>query len=391
MLADRVSRKTIMLSGDLLRAAVIGSIPVVAAAGLLTLAQMYVVVCVTGVTTVFTDVARQSVLPALVPAQRFASANAQFATAQSAARLSGPALAGVLIALAGAATAMIADAVSYLVSALLLCGLPVSRVAMPQAVSGPARAQVMAGLRYAFGSGRLCGLTCLVAWSNFVAALGGVALVLRLAGDLRMPAAQIGMCYTSGAAGGLVGGIVVRHLMSRRVSVGRLLMGSAVLTTAGSCVIAMTGPGWREWLAAAGLLSCGLSVAVTGVIQMTVRLRLTPPELNGRVTGGIRLVVTGSVAAGCVAGGQLAGKGSAVWVLWLAAALSGGSVLFLLRSPLRHECGEAAADLGGARISDLGEDRLRPRPEPACQAMACRPYRAAWLTAAVRREGTEAP
>lgn len=384
ILADRVSRKSIMLYGDVLRAAVIGSVPLAAATGRLSVAQMYVVVCLTGVATVFADVARQSVLPMLVPAEELASANARFATAQSAARLGGPALAGVLIALSGAATAMAADAASYLASALLLRGLPVGQVATPRAASGTereqavgmrrpasgsARDQAVAGLRHAFGSGRLRDLTCVVAWSNFAAAVGGVALVLRLAGDLRMSAAQIGLCYAAGALGGLAGGIAVRHLSSRQVPAGRLLTGAAIVSTAGSCVVAMTGPGWREWLAAAGLLASGLSVAVTGVIQMTMRLRLTPPELAGRVTGGIRLVVTGSVAAGCLAGGQLAGAGSAARVLWLSAALSCGSVLFLLRSPLRREGGEAAADLGGTRITDLGENRRGPGPGPAGRAL----------------------
>lgn len=372
MVADRVSRRTVMLYGDLLRAALIGSVPAAGAAGLLTVAQLYIVVCATGIATVFADVARQSALAVLVPPRRLAAANARLLTAQSAARLGGPGLAGVLIGLAGPAKAMTADAVSYLVSALLLRGLPRGRVRSPHAASGPVSAQALAGLRHAFGTRQLRDLTFVVAWSNFAAALGGVALVLRLARDLRMPAAQIGLCYAAGAVGGLAGGIAVRRLLSRQVPAGRLLAGAAVTMAAGSVVIAMTGPGWREWLAAAGLLGCGLGVAVTGVITVTTRLRLTPQELAGRVTGSIRLVVTGSVAAGCLAGGQLAGAGSAARVLWLAAGASGGTALFLLCSGLRRQGGEAAADLGGTRVADLGENRLGPGPEPASGAVVAK-------------------
>jgi MFS family permease len=380
LVADQVSKRSVMLCCDLFRAGAVASVPVAAASGVLTVAQVYAVVCVTGMATVFADVARQAILPRLVTADALPAANARLASGQSAARLSGPAVAGVLIQLAGAATAMTADAVSYLLSAAFIRGLPSTRDQVVAGLDRSLSARTLAGLRHAFGSRRLRDLALAAAWGNLVTGIVGVALALRMARDLRMTAAQIGVCYAAGALGGLIGGLLIRRA-GRRLRVGWVLCGSTVVMIAGTCLMALSGPGWREWAAAAGLLVSGFGVITGTVVQVTLRQQLTPPELIGRAMGSIRLVVTGAAALGCLAGGQLSGAVSTRTVLWLSAAALSATVPLLVRSPLwrdvpagglpaRGQVGQAGPQQGRLRIADLGEDRKGTGPEQARRGAA---------------------
>lgn len=113
---DRVRRRPVMITADLLRAGVLVSIPVAAALGDLSLVQLYVVALLHGVGTVFFDVAYRSYLPGLVGKDHLGEANTKLQVSQSAARASGPTLAGFLIQVLSAPVAFLADAASFLVS-----------------------------------------------------------------------------------------------------------------------------------------------------------------------------------------------------------------------------------------------------------------------------------
>ncbi|MGH9073212.1 MAG: MFS transporter, partial [Acidimicrobiales bacterium] len=99
---DRARRRPVMVADDLVRAAVLTSVPVAAAVGGLTMAQLYAVALVAGVCTVFFDVAYQSYLPALVGRERLVEGNARLETTQAMARVGGPTLGGFLVQLLSA-------------------------------------------------------------------------------------------------------------------------------------------------------------------------------------------------------------------------------------------------------------------------------------------------
>src|SRR5204863_3570471 len=94
---DRMRRRPILIAGDLGRALALGSIPLAASLHVLTLAQLYVAAFVTGICTVFFDVAYQSFLPSLVDRDQLIEGNAKLEISRSGAQLAGPGLAGVLV------------------------------------------------------------------------------------------------------------------------------------------------------------------------------------------------------------------------------------------------------------------------------------------------------
>ena len=116
---DRLRRRPILVFADVLRAAALVSVPVAYWLDGLTIWQLYVVGFVVGVGTVFFDVAYQSYLPTLVKRDELSDGNSKLEISRSAAQLGGPGLAGVLIGILTAPVAVLADAISFVVSALL--------------------------------------------------------------------------------------------------------------------------------------------------------------------------------------------------------------------------------------------------------------------------------
>src|ERR671935_1242601 len=117
---DRLPRRPILVVADLGRACALGSIPLAAAIGHLTLTQLYVAGFVTGTLTVFFDVSYQSYLPSLVERPELVEGNAKLEVSRSAAQIGGPGIGGLLVRAFTAPYAVLADAVSYLGSALFI-------------------------------------------------------------------------------------------------------------------------------------------------------------------------------------------------------------------------------------------------------------------------------
>jgi MFS transporter len=117
---DRVRRGPVMIATDVARAALLVSVPLAAAAGSLSILQLYVVSFGMGALSVLFRVAYGSYLPTVVPREDLGEGNARLALAEAIARVGGPAIAGTLVQLLSAPTAILVDSASFLVSAASL-------------------------------------------------------------------------------------------------------------------------------------------------------------------------------------------------------------------------------------------------------------------------------
>ena len=117
---DRLRRRPILIAGDLGRAIAIASIPVAFAFDALTIWQLYIVGFVSGILTVFFDVAYQSYLPSVVDRDQLVEGNSKLEITRSASQILGPGLAGILIGVLKAPFAMLLDSVSYVISAIFV-------------------------------------------------------------------------------------------------------------------------------------------------------------------------------------------------------------------------------------------------------------------------------
>src|SRR5437763_534919 len=117
---DRVRRRPVLLVADIGRAIILGSIPAAALLGILRIEQLYVVGLLTGVLTVFFDVAYQAYLPVLVSREHLVEGNSKLEVSRSVAQIAGPGVAGALVQLVTAPIAVVVDALSFVASVIFL-------------------------------------------------------------------------------------------------------------------------------------------------------------------------------------------------------------------------------------------------------------------------------
>jgi MFS family permease len=341
VVADRVSKRTLMLICDAAQLVVIGSVPLAYAAGLLSLGQLYVVALATSVLDVFFLVAYTSYLPALLAPAELMDGNGKLAATQSLAQVAGPGLGALLVGLAGAALAMGSDALSFAVSAACLLAI---RSREPRARPEPRRAGVRAGFRAEVGAGlryvlRDPILRHAVAWNgtaNFFVIMVETLGPLFLIRTVHLHPAYVGVLLALGAVGGVAGAVAARPLI-RRIGSARIAWMSMTVFALPGVLIPLAGPGWWVLLFAAGWISWTFSATLCGIALVSYQQATCPAELRGRVSAAQRWINWGTLPLGGLAGGALGtaiGVHATLWLAVIGACLSG---LWLYLSPLRGQ------------------------------------------------------
>ncbi|MFD5417795.1 MFS transporter [Streptomyces sp. NPDC127069] len=339
---DRSRHRRVMVAGDLARAVLLASVPVTALLDALTLAQLYAVAFGLSLCTVFSDVAAQSVLPRLVDGERLMEANTRLEATRSLVQAAGPGLGGVLLAVVAAPVALAFDACSRLASALLLARVrPAPAPPAPGQGAGEGmRAGIGAGLRFVFRHPLLRAVTLASAVSNFCGTVGAAVLMVLLAGELGLSPLWCGLVFTAEAVGGLLGGLLTARLADR-FGTGRTMCASVLLS--GLAWLAAV-PAFRDdWRFAVAVALQGLGWAAFMPFKIgavTLRQRLCPPGMLGRVTATVRFVVWGAMPLGALAGGLLGEWFGARTALWTGAGAELLAVLPLL--PLWASCPDRA-------------------------------------------------
>lgn len=304
---DRVRRRPILVWSDAVRGVALLTVPVAAWLDVLTMPHLYAVALILGLGAVFFDIAHMSLLPAVVPADRLERGNGVLEVTRSTSVLVGPGAGGWLTGVLTAPVALLADAVSYLLSALLLSGVRAEEdVARPRAAQGRGwRAEVAEGIRFVAGEPVLRRVA--VTGATVMAGNGvlSVGLVLYLVEELKVGAARYGLLL-SGAAVGAVVGAAVTARVTARFGTGRALYGAAVVATVALLPALATGPGWRLLLYPVSVSLFGVASSVFGITQVSHRQRVTPAPLLGRVNASMRFLMWGAMPLGGLLGGALA-------------------------------------------------------------------------------------
>lgn len=333
---DRMRKRPLMIGADLARAVLLTSVPLLAWLGGLTMTQLYVVAALTGVGTLFFDVAAQSYVPQLVGRERLTEANSMLVGTNAAMDISGRSFAGVLVSAAGAPVAVLLDAVSYLWSALFLRRLRPLEPA-PAPVSGVGlRRQIGEGLRYVFGHAVLRPILLQGTMANLGFPLFSVLLPVLVVAQLGYPEWVLG-CYLAVGGAGTLAGSATAHLVGARLGKGRAAWIVSLTTTPASLVVPMLGPGPWIWLSAVAWFVLAYRTGLNNVLLVSFRQRVTPDEMLGRMNATMRLLLMGAVGVG----GLLAGLIGEVWgvraTLWAGAAVMSLSWVPIYFSPLRTE------------------------------------------------------
>ncbi|WP_405554340.1 MFS transporter [Streptomyces canus] len=335
----RAHKRRLLVVTDLVRAVVLLSLPLAYLWGALTLGQLYAVALLTGLAGVVAGCAWMPLFARLVPSSSYVDANSKFSAARSASFIAGPAAGGGLVQALGAPVAVIADAVSFLVSALLLNRIAVDEPA-PAARTGAALPALLRdareGLAFVVRQPVLRAALGCSTTVNFFTFLAGTGMVVLFADrELGLSPGAIGLTLGIGAGGSLVGALTAPRV-SRRIGVGRSITVGAVLFPAPFALAAIAGgPTW----AAAGLLGAAYFLVGLGVMWFDVNLNslqavVTPDALRSRVVGAYSTVNYGIRPLGALAGGALATAFGLRATLVTVAVGGVLSVLWLLPSPI---------------------------------------------------------
>ena len=341
---DRLRRRPVMIVGDLGRAAALATIPIAYVAGVLTIVQLYVVGFVVGVLTVFFDVAYQSYLPSLVARDQLQEGNAKLEISRAGAQVVGPGLAGILIGVLRAPLAVVVDALSFLASALFLFLIrrpePPPETHHEEGLPRPGmRSEMAEGLRYVLGHAYLKNIAACTATANLFGNVATAVLLVFAVRELGLTAAAIGIAFSIGATGALLGALVSNRV-STRLGVGRTIIVFAGISGPALLPLALAPAGTSTpvlvALIALFVFVGGVSAVVYNVAQVSLRQAITPARMQGRMNATMRWFVWGTIPIGGVLGGVLGTVLGVREAILIGAVGEMAAVLPVLFSPVRR-------------------------------------------------------
>ena len=328
---DRLRRRPILIIGDIGRAISLVSIPIAFHFDVLTIWQLYAVGFINGCLTVFFDVAYQSYLPSIVDRDQLVEGNSKLEITRSASQIVGPGMAGVLIGILRAPFAILADAASFVVSALFVFAIrrPEPPIEPHDEATGPRpsmRSEIAAGLRYVTGHRWLRSIAATTGTSNFFGNVMGAILILFLVRERGFTAETLGFAFSIGSVGVLVAALTASRI-SARLGVGRTLVLSALGFGVAGIPVAIAPDSWLFAAVASSGFIGGFFGVAWNINQVSLRQAITPTRMQGKMNATMRFIVWGTIPLGQIVGGFLASIIGLHNTIWIGAL--GGLIAFL--------------------------------------------------------------
>ncbi len=350
-------KRPVMIAMDLVRSCALLSVPIAYGLGWLTFAQLVVVAVICGVADIAFRAASGAFLKTLVAPEELLRANGRFESTNWTAVALGPPLGGAMIGILGPVVTVIANAVSFLLSAV---GVRAVGGGEPAPAPRPMvrRGEVLAGWRLILGSPVLRPLflnTVLV--NGLIMATAPLLAVLMLR-DLAFVPWQYGLAFSVPCLGGLVGSQVARRVVVRHGR-DRVLLVFGTLRACWSVGLAFVGPGVAGLVLVMaiefGMIAC---IGVFNPVFATYRLEASPSDRVARVLSAWNVSGNLTTAAMIASWGFLAAATSPRAAIAAAGVLMLATPLLLVRS---------RASIGTAPAPTPPPPRRSPHPAPAAR------------------------
>jgi MFS family permease len=302
--ADRWDRRRTMIRMNVARVALLAALAAATAADVATIALVYAVALGLGCAEVLFDTSSQTILPSVVESKDDLSrANGRLYAAETVTnQFVGPPLGGALVAVSAALAVAVGGAL-YAVAVVALLLLPGTYRTVPEGPPTSLRADIAEGLRYLAGHRVLRTLGVLLGVQNLLLSAEFAIFVLfavdRRHGGLGLSDVGVGVLLTFGAVGGVLGSLVAARV---EVALGRTRLLAASVAVTG---LALALPGVVPHVVAAAVSGAAIGVASTmwNVVTVSLRQRIIPSHLLGRVNSGYRLLGWGTMPVGAALGG----------------------------------------------------------------------------------------
>lgn len=304
---DRLRRRPVLIAADLGRFVLLLLIPILTIIDRLQIEQLYGIVFLVGVLTVFFDVADHSFLPTLVGRSHLTEANGKLTMSRSIAQFAGPSIAGLLIRILTAPIAIVVDACSYLVSALFLGRIQTSEPAPnPRPPDQNIRSEIKEGLWAVVGHPLLRPIASCTATSNLFSSIAMAVYVLYATRTLDIGAGLLGIIFAVGSIGALLAAFIARAIMER-LGLGRTIIFGSLMSFVGALLTPLA---QGQLLVAAsflvvGRMLMGFGSTIYNIHQVSLRQTVTPDHLLGRMNASMRFIIWGTMPIGGLIGGVL--------------------------------------------------------------------------------------
>lgn len=339
VVVDRMRRKRLLIGANIGRGLLLAAIVGAALVWHVPIGALALAVFGVGALTVLSQLADFSLLPAVVPKDRLADANARLTSTQSAMSVAGSGVGGIVVQVLTAPIALAANAVTYLVSAVLLAGVGVDEPRRYQSIKrGSAWMEAKAGLSFLRGNRIVRDLALEAATWNFANELLLLGLTLHVVEQYEIGAAILGGMLMA-AGGGAVLGAMVSGRVTQRFGYGRSLIAALFVGNSAPLalvLIVITPSTWALVAALVALALSGFGIGLAGAQSVTVRQLATPAEMLGRVNAAYRFLSWGMVAIGAIVAGIVAtawGPAIAILIGAIGTTLSTGWIAI---SPVRR-------------------------------------------------------
>lgn len=315
---DRLNRKRLMIVVDLINAALIASIPLLATLGLLSIWWIYVASFMASTVSSAFQSAEFTVIPSLVNQDNLVVANGRIQASYSAAAVAGPLLAGVFVTFMPLYVVLLYDALSFVISALSLALIRRSfNAGAAGARTTSIRQDMVEGLRYVLGHPVLRNISLMMALVNFVGSTTSAQLVLFAEQRLHANDAQVGYLYSAGSLGVVLLALAAGPLRARwsfsTVALGALMMKGLL-----QVIFALTT--WYGVALALWALYAGLGV-LFNINTGSLRQAIVPNHMLGRVNSIGVVLAWSAIPFGAFLGGLVIEKTDNVQLVYLVIGL----------------------------------------------------------------------
>lgn len=333
---DRLPRRPILVATDWGRALVVATVPLAAALGTLRLEHLYAAALLNGLLGFGFDVAHTAYVPFLVRRDELVEANASLRAAESVTEGAAFALGGWLIELIGGALVLAGDAVSFLLSAAFLRGIPVEEAPRAARTGGGSIArEIGEGVRFTARQPLLLPLVGSAALGAFSFRVAGVVYLLYVYRELGFAPGVLGMVFAVGAVSSFAGALVAGRA-SQKIGVGPSMIAGLALLGGAILLLPIAPAAGAIALAILVTHQCGDGFEVVYAINQTsLRQAVTPDPMLGRVSASLHFAEAVASLLGIAVGGVLGEVLGLRATLTVSGAACLVGALWLLLSPVR--------------------------------------------------------
>ena len=334
---DRTKRKPILVASAFGQGLIIGLVPAAALVGWLSIELLYIVAFAVGTFGMMHVLASTSFLPSIVKREDLVEGNSRLQLSTSTTKIAGPGAAGFLVDILSAPLTILVDAVSYLLSGLLL-----SRIRFDESDTIKTRmdqgvlAAIKEGISTLLGHPILRAMTIGTALASAAGAVQHTVLTLFLVRTLNITPIWLGVIGSTAGGASIIGALSAVPL-GKRMGAGWLLILASLLEGIAMGVLPFVGYfGWMK-LPAVIAIQAVFSLALTlfSISQISLRQAVTPDRLLGRINATRRLVVFGIIPIAALSGGYLGETLGWETTLLISAALMMVAFTYLMLSSIR--------------------------------------------------------